>query len=139
MNIWGTDRVVSIASELEAELAAQSPQHGGIMVAQVATLAGVVYRMADGYSLELCEDCVRVHRVGMGSKYATIALSALTYAGDHIATAEELEQAALEDDITESFRRISSGVRVVASRTPRSAAYSWQKLDTSALAGTSSK
>lgn len=111
MNAFGVEtESVSIASELEAELAQQSPLSGGMMVAQVKTLAGQVFRMADGYSLELCETCVRVHRVGMGSRYMTIALSALEYAGDHIATAEELEQAALEDDITESFRRISMAV-----------------------------
>lgn len=98
-NIWGTTAAVSIASAVEAELCVMAASVDGIMVEQVITAAGMVYRSAGGYALELCGDHVRIYRAGMGSRYATLAVSMLTYAGDYSATADEIDAARMQDEM----------------------------------------
>ena len=90
----------SISAALETEMASHGVAlSGGFLVAQVTMAAGETLRARDGWTLELCESCVRVSRIGWGDRFATVALAALVHAGDETATADEIDAARQMDEL----------------------------------------
>jgi hypothetical protein len=92
-NIWGTTASKTIASVLESEMSDVNATWGGVLVAQVETASGEVFRASQGWTLELCETCVRIARIGWGSRFCSLSLCVLSYAGDEMSTAAEITNA----------------------------------------------
>lgn len=93
------------AAVLDA-LAEREATRGGILVAQVETVSGRVFRAKDGWVLELCagEDALHIRLIG-----STVArkaeLDLFTYAGDERPTEAEVAAAAADDQRKEQARR----------------------------------
>lgn len=96
---------------------AMAPSHGGLLVEQIVTVSGKVYRASEGWLLELCpgENCLHIRRIG-STVYRRVELDLLQYAGDYSTTLDELSAAERSDWQREETRRIDEEITVVFDR-----------------------
>ena len=96
------------AAVLDA-LAEREATRGGILVAQVETVSGRVFRARDGWVLEMCggEDCLHIRLIG-STVARTAELDLFTWIGDERETLAEVEAARLADEAAENARRAAA-------------------------------
>jgi hypothetical protein len=99
---WGT-KVGGIEVAVTEALAERVASRGGILVDQVVTVSGRVFRARDGWVLEFCQDILHISLIGSTVRRSA-ELELFAYAGDDVPTSAELEAAEKADRERELVR-----------------------------------